>query len=178
MRILLSCLQGRPLQALPAYAFWRRYFVQGLREAGHEVLEVPSADWAEGLTCACGAELNTAIGLWNGLPACTGVNQVPCHAGAVLGHVDPNLHFGDDFNSLDLRVTKSWTLFGEQKFQFIGEVFNLFNIANIRGFNNNNYSGFLNDITSPEFNKPLRTAGGFFGSGGPRAFQFALRYAF
>ena len=57
MRILLSCLQGRPRQALPAYAFWRRYFVQGLREAGHEVLEVPGADWPEGLTCACGAEL-------------------------------------------------------------------------------------------------------------------------
>ena len=125
-----------------------------------------------------GAELNNAIDVWNALPVCSGVNQIPCHAGPILGHVDPNRHFGDDFNSLDLRVTKSWTLFGEQKFQFIGEVFNLFNIANIRGFNNNNYSGFLNDITSPEFNKPLRTAGGFFGSGGPRAFQFALRYAF
>jgi len=125
-----------------------------------------------------GAELNNAIDVWNALPVCSGVNQIPCHAGPILGHVDPNLHFGDNFNSLDLRVTKSWTVFGEQKFQFIGEVFNLFNIANIRGFNNNNYSGFLNDITSPEFNKPLRTAGGFFGSGGPRAFQFALRYAF
>ena len=126
-----------------------------------------------------GAELNAAIDLWNSLPTCTGINQVPCHSGATLAHVDPNLKFGDDFNSFDLRVTKTWKLFNERnQLQFIAEVFNLFNVANIRGFNNNNYSGFLNDITSPEFNKPLSTAGKFFGSGGPRAFQFALRYAF
>jgi hypothetical protein len=125
-----------------------------------------------------GAQLNTAIDLWNSLPACSGINQVPCHSGASLAHVDPNLKFGDDFNSLDLRVTKTWSFHERHKLQFIAEVFNLFNITNVRGFNNNNYSGFLNDITSPEFNKPLRTAGGFFGSGGPRAFQFALRYAF
>lgn len=124
-----------------------------------------------------GAELNTAIDSWNSLSPCSGVNQVPCHSG-ILAHVDPNLKFGDDFNSLDIRVTKTWNFPERNKLQFIAEVFNLFNITNVRGFNNNNYSGFLNDITSPEFNKPLRTAGGFFGSGGPRAFQFALRYAF
>ena len=125
-----------------------------------------------------GAQLNTAIDLWNSLPVCSGVNQVPCHSGAILAHVDPNLKFGDDFNSFDLRATKTWTFNESNRLQFIAEVFNLFNITNIRGFNNNNYSGFLNDITSPEFNKPLSTAGKFFGSGGPRAFQFALRYAF
>jgi hypothetical protein len=125
-----------------------------------------------------GTQLNAAIDLWNSLPTCSRVNQVPCHSGPILGHVNPNLNFGDDFNSLDLRVTKTWTVLSEQKLQFIGEVFNLFNITNIRGFNNNNYSGLNNDITSPSFNQTLRTAGGFFGSGGPRAFQFALRYSF
>ncbi len=125
-----------------------------------------------------GAQLNAAIDAWNALPACSGVNQVPCHSGAILAHVNSNLKFGDDFNSLDLRVTKTWTLFNEQKLQFIAEVFNLANVTNIRGFNNNNYSGFNNDITSPNFNQRLSTAGGFFGSGGPRAFQFALRYSF
>jgi hypothetical protein len=124
------------------------------------------------------AELNAAIDLWNSLPPCTGVNQVPCHAGGTLPHVASGLEFGDDFNSLDLRVTKTWAFFKNQRFQFMGEVFNLFNITNIRGFNNNNYSGFANDITQPNFNQPLRTAGGFFGSGGPRAFQFAVRYTF
>src|SRR5713101_381603 len=132
-----------------------------------------------------GSQLNSAIDFWNSLPSCSGVNQVPCHPVdsmgkriAVLGHVNPNLKFGDDFNSFDLRVTKTFNFGENQKLQFIGEVFNLFNITNIRGFNNNNYSGFLNDITSSKFNQPLRTAGGFFGSGGPRAFQFALRYSF
>jgi len=57
MRILLSCLQGSTIHTLPAYGFWRRYFVQGLCEAGHEVLEVPGADWPEGLTCARDVEL-------------------------------------------------------------------------------------------------------------------------
>ncbi len=125
-----------------------------------------------------GTQLNTAIDRWNALPVCSGVNQVPCHSGPILAHVNPNLKFGDDFNSFDTRVTRTWTIFNEQKVQVIAEVFNLFNITNIRGFNNNNYSGFINDITSPNFNQPIRTAGGFFGSGGPRAFQFALRYSF
>jgi hypothetical protein len=128
-----------------------------------------------------GAQLNAAINLWNSEPACiTGlVNQVPCNPGVILNPVNPNLKFGDAFNSLDLRATKTWNLFHERnQLLFIAEVFNLFNITNVRGFNNNNYSGFLNDITSPQFNKPIRTAGGFFGSGGARAFQFALKYTF
>jgi len=133
---------------------------------------------ALGREIANGAQLNTAIDFWNSLPVCSGVNQVPCHSGATLSHVDPNLKFGDDFNSLDLRVTKVWSFPREQQLRFITEVINLFNITNIRGFNNNNYSGFNNDITSPSFNRPLATAGGFFGSGGARAFQFALRYSF
>jgi hypothetical protein len=127
-----------------------------------------------------GAQLNTAIDSWNSLSHCPDPNPsaIPCNPGVSLSHVNPNLKFGDDFNSLDLRLTKSWSLHREQTLRFVAEAFNLFNITNIRGFNNNNYSGFLNDITSPEFNKPLSTAGKFFGSGGQRAFQLALSYAF
>jgi hypothetical protein len=127
-----------------------------------------------------GAQLNAAIDYWNSLGTCPDPNPTatPCNPGVTLNHVDPNLKFGDDFNSLDLRVTKVWSFPREQQLRFITEIINVFNIANIRGFNNNNYSGFANNITAPNFNQPLATAGDFFGSGGPRAFQFALRYTF
>jgi hypothetical protein len=52
MRIVLSCLQSLRHHDIPAYGFWRTYFVEGCREAGMEVLEVPGVDWAEGLTYA------------------------------------------------------------------------------------------------------------------------------
>jgi hypothetical protein len=49
MRILVSCLQSGKRHPIPSYGFWRTYLVNGLREAGHEVHEVPAVDWAEGL---------------------------------------------------------------------------------------------------------------------------------
>ena len=71
------------------------------------------------------------------------------------------------------------------------EVFNLFNVTNVLGFSKSNYSGFANvlvrdsnDSSSPgflrssSFGQPVTTAGGVFGSGGPRAFQFAARVTF
>ena len=74
----------------------------------------------------------------------------------------------------------------------IVEVFNLFNVTNILGVSNRNYSGFSNvlvrdsgDPREPRlsdarrsFGEPVTTAGGVFGSGGPRAFQFAVRATF
>ncbi len=50
MRILLSCLQSLKRHSIPAHGHWRSYFVEGLIEAGHEVVEVPNVDWAEGIT--------------------------------------------------------------------------------------------------------------------------------
>jgi len=57
LRILLSCQQSPYRHAIPAYDFWRRYFAPGIEEAGHEVVEVPGLDWAEGLTYAAGPRL-------------------------------------------------------------------------------------------------------------------------
>jgi Glycosyl transferases group 1 len=55
MRILVSCQQSAQRHPIPAYDFWRQHFVCGLAEAGHEVLEVPGVDWAEGLAHPPGA---------------------------------------------------------------------------------------------------------------------------
>jgi hypothetical protein len=145
-----------------------------------------------------GAELNAAIDLWNSLPSCGPALPAPfpCNPDpnppgsplrTLLAHTNPNQTFGDWFNSLDIRLTKSFSIGERQQLQLIGEVFNIFNITNIRGFFNTSYSGFNNNISTFDPTNPgklspvgtrISTAGGFFGSGGPRAFQFAARYTF
>lgn len=77
---------------------------------------------------------------------------------------------GDTFHSHDVRVTRTIRITEQAQLQIIGEVFNLFNISNLGG-----YSGTL---TSPNFGQPSSRAGGVFGTGGPRAFQFAARFTF
>jgi hypothetical protein len=77
------------------------------------------------------------------------------------------------------------------KIEPLVEVFNLFNTTNVLGFSKSNYSGFSNvlvrdsnDSTNAgflrpsSFGQPVTTAGGVFGSGGPRAFQLAARVTF
>ena len=87
------------------------------------------------------------------------------------------MKFGDGFQSFDLRLTKSFKLSERLNVQAIAEVFNLFNVTNIRGVNNINFSGFQNAL-GHGFGAPSQTAGGVFGAGGPRAFQFAARVHF
>ena len=71
------------------------------------------------------------------------------------------------------------------------ECFNVFNVTNILGVSKSNYSGFTNVLArdssdpadpgylrSSSFGHALTTAGGVFGSGGPRAFQLGLRATF
>jgi hypothetical protein len=105
--------------------------------------------------------------------------------------VSDDLKFGDSFSSLDLRVSKVFRLGERWTIEPMAEVFNLFNVTNVLGVSNVNYSGFSNvlvrdsnDPSSPgflrssSFGQPVTTAGGVFGSGGPRAFQFAARVTF
>ena len=129
-----------------------------------------------------GAELNRFIETVN---AGGGVNGQP------LPLVNDNARFNDSFNSFDLRLTKSFR-FGERvRFDPIVEVFNLFNVVNVLGVSNVNYSGFANTLTrdsntpnspgflrSSAFGQAVTTAGGVFGTGGPRAFQLAARFSF
>ena len=141
-----------------------------------------------------GAELNAAL------------NQINAAGGSLCPNPDPStgfkprvlvplvsddLKFGDNFSSLDLRVSKVFRLGERLSIEPLAEVFNLFNVTNVLGVSNVNYSGFSNvlvrdsnDPSSPgflrssSFGQAVTTAGGVFGSGGPRAFQFAARVTF
>ena len=129
-----------------------------------------------------GAELNDYI---------TQLNAAGGVGGQPLPLVSGDARFGDGFNSFDLRVSRPVSLGERVRLEPIVEVFNLFNVTNVLGVSNVNYSGFANvlvrdsnDATGPgflrssAFGRPVTTAGGVFGSGGPRAFQFAARLIF
>jgi outer membrane receptor protein involved in Fe transport len=141
-----------------------------------------------------GAQLNAALTQINAAGGSLCPNADP-GAGfkprVLLPLVPDDLEFGDNFSSLDLRVSKVFRIGERFTIEPIAEVFNLFNVTNVLGVSNVNYSGFSNvlvrdssDPGSPGFNRsssfgqPVTTAGGVFGSGGPRAFQFAARITF
>jgi hypothetical protein len=119
------------------------------------------------------------------LNAAGGVN------GVRLPLVSPDARFTDWFSSLDVRVSRPLTGLGRIGIEPMLEVFNLFNTTNVLGATNVNYSGFANVLVrdsqepaspgylrSSSFGRPVSTAGGVFGSGGPRAAQLAVRVTF
>lgn len=129
-----------------------------------------------------GAELNAYVARLN---AAGGVGGQP------LPFVRDEARFSDSFNSLDLRLARPFRLGERVTVEPIAEVFNLFNVTNVLGVSNVNYSGFSNALVrdsndpsdagflrSSSFGRAVTTAGGVFGSGGPRAFQFAARVSF
>jgi hypothetical protein len=78
--------------------------------------------------------------------------------------------FGDNFQALDVRLSRGFVFRERWRLSLIGEVFNLYNHANLTG-----YSG---DLSSAAFGQPTNRATQVFGSGGPRAFQLAVRFSF
>jgi hypothetical protein len=78
--------------------------------------------------------------------------------------------FGDNFHTLDLRLTRSFDLGARARIALIVEVFNAYNAENLSV-----YSG---DLTSAGFGKASSRATQVFGSGGPRSFQVATRVSF
>lgn len=134
--------------------------------------------------------LNQLIAKWNSLPACPAA--YPCLAGGRLQTVPSGISFSSPFSSFDMRLRKDIGLGEHATLSLMAESFNLFNQANIRGSTNTNFAGRNISIgpyiaaangqpaqtVQQNFYSPVSTAGGFFGSGGPRAFQFATRIAF
>jgi hypothetical protein len=128
------------------------------------------------------AELNAFITSLNGSG---GIDGVP------LPLVPDDARFNDSFSSLDVRVSRPFSVRSRIRVEPMVEVFNLFNATNILGISNVNYSGFSNVLVrdseeptsagflrSSRFGRPVTTAGGVFGSGGPIAVQLAARVTF
>jgi hypothetical protein len=87
---------------------------------------------------------------------------------------------GDSVLSQDVRLTKAFRLSESMRFDVIGEVFNLFNIANLTNIATTVIPA-KDDISGPgDFvtYKPTQRTTNIFGTGGTRAFQFALKFTF
>jgi hypothetical protein len=141
-----------------------------------------------------GAELNAALSQINAAGGSLCPNADPStgfRPRVLVPLVRDDLKFGENFSSLDVRASRVFRLGERWSIEPIAEVFNLFNVTNVLGVSNVNYSGVSNvlvrdsnDPSSPgflrssSFGQPVTTAGGVFGSGGPRAFQFAARITF
>ena len=85
---------------------------------------------------------------------------------------------GDSLISQDFRLTKRINFNEKYRVELIGEVFNLFNIANLVN---------VNDLVVPVEGtpadqittlRPTQRSTSVFGTGGPRAFQFGARFVF
>jgi hypothetical protein len=79
-------------------------------------------------------------------------------------------NLGHDFTSQDLRITKTFTFRDRYQLKLIAEGFNIFNFGNLTG------DSFV--LTSPTFGQANQRINQTFGTGGPRAFQFAGRLQF
>jgi hypothetical protein len=92
-----------------------------------------------------------------------------------------NTFKGDNFRSVDVRVSRNFTLTEKAKLEFIAEAFNLFNMLNVR---------FFNTVYGDSIFNPPGTPGTFFEGArnpaygtpraifNPRQIQFALRFTF
>lgn len=104
-----------------------------------------------------------------------------------------NFSSGDSFLTQDLRLTRTVSLTEKIKLNLIAEGFKVFNIANLGGFSGSLASAAYirpvanaaGTITTPGRNNPNNLFGQatsrvnpIFGTGGPRAFQFAARLSF
>jgi hypothetical protein len=85
---------------------------------------------------------------------------------------------GDSIISQDLRLTKTFSFTENVKLDLIGEVFNLFNVANLTGVGNQVLEDEGIDPNAITFLRPSQRTNSVFGTGGPRAFQFAVKFRF
>jgi hypothetical protein len=98
-----------------------------------------------------------------------------------LAELTPGTYIGSDsVLSQDIRLTKRFRFTEKKSLDFITEVFNLFNVANLTNFSDNVLPA-KDDVSDPsQFTvfRPTQRATNLFGTGGPRSFQFALKFTY
>ncbi len=87
---------------------------------------------------------------------------------------------GDSVISQDIRVTKTFRFNERLNLDLIGEVFNLFNVANLTFPTAITLAeeGTPDDVIAGSIHGPSARTNSVFGTGGPRAFQFAAKFRF
>ncbi len=130
---------------------------------------LPGLEW-NCFNRGCGKDdLRTAVAAWN--------TKYPTGSRDARGSAIPQLtlpsdfEFGDSFSSQDVRVTKKFTFKETRTLSIFAEGFNVFNIANLGGYNFTINSGGA-------FGLAQARASQVFGSGGARAFQLGGRLSF
>jgi hypothetical protein len=78
--------------------------------------------------------------------------------------------FGRVLNAQDIRLTKTFSLGENLKWHLLGEIFNVFNFANLSGYGEN--------LLVSGFGRPTLRGASTFGTSGTRAAQFAVRVSF
>ena len=129
------------------------------------------------LNLTCGkSDLTKAVAPFNSTYAGT---KAPNGATIPAYQVPSHYQLGDPTINQDFRVTKNFVYKERYRLGIFGEVFNAFNIANLRGY------GSTLDIRNPNplaqtyaFGQPTQRALQTFGSAGPRAFQVGARVSF
>jgi hypothetical protein len=133
------------------------------------------------LNRGCGKkDLEAAIQRWNsnfypnGKPNGTNIPfKQDARGNRNIPYIDPlptDYRLGDWFSSQDIRLTKKFTWKEHYQLSVFGEMFNVFNVANLSSFNFN--------VNSGVFGLPTQRQSQVFGSGGPRALQLGARVSF
>lgn len=138
---------------------------------GIDTTPIPGVDF-NCFNRGCGKDdLSQAIAAWNQ----TFAGKKDAGGDTIPTLIDPadlgDYEFGDSFSSQDIRVTKKFTWKDRYSLSVFGEMFNVFNVANLGG-----YSFNLNNAAN--FGQPTNRASQVFGSGGPRALQLGARVSF
>jgi hypothetical protein len=84
----------------------------------------------------------------------------------------------DSVISQDVRVTKTLNFNERYRLQLTGEVFNLFNIANLVNVNDLVLAAEGTPASQITTLRPTQRSTSVFGTGGPRAFQFGAKFVF